>query len=59
MTKKAWQLDFYHELVKEKYKNISRNQPLIIEWNGARLFFDCIKTAIGKGQARKDKNSMK
>ena len=31
--------------------------PKIIERNGARLSFDCIKTVIWKGQAGRDKNS--
>ena len=42
-------------LVKEKYEQTSRNQPQIIERNGARLFFDCIKAINAKvkhGEAR-------
>ena len=46
-------------LLKEKNENKSRNQLLIIQRNGTRLSFDCIKTVIGKGQAGRDKNSMK
>ena len=35
---------------KEKYKNKSRNQPLVIQRNGVRLSFKYIKTVIGKGK---------
>ena len=52
-------LGLYHDLVKKKYENKSRNQPLIIPRNEARLSFDCIKTIIGNGQAGREKNSMK
>ena len=41
------------------HENKSKNEPLIIQKNGVRLLFDCIKTVIGKGQAGIEKNSVK
>ena len=46
-------LDSYHDLVKKKYENKSKHQPLIIRKNSAKLSFDCIKTVTGKAKQGK------